>query len=167
MTWAAFSFPLIVVATDLTVRLINKHNARAVINTAFIPAMLCSIAVIHGTGTPTDIALRIGAASGCAYLSSNLLDVLVFQKIRDRISAWWPAPLCSTIIASYIDTFSFFSVAFWHTTDPKMQDWPRMAFNQASTKIAVSLLIVMPLYKVLLDFLGQKLGRSLIGKTIV
>lgn len=64
LTWAAFTFPLVVVATDLTIRLINKENARAVINIAFIPAIIASMAVIKLGGAPDSVAIRVGFASG-------------------------------------------------------------------------------------------------------
>ena len=159
MTWAAFSFPLIVVATDLTVRLINKQNARLIINLAFLPAMFVSMWVIHANGNPVDLSLRVGVASGCSYLASNLLDVYVFQKVRERFKQWWAAPFGSSILANYIDTFTFFAVAFHNSTNQLMRDhWPNMAFNQASTKVVVSLCVVLPLYGLLLNYLGNRFG---------
>lgn len=159
LTWAAFSFPLIVVATDLTVRLINKQNARKVINIAFIPAMLVSMAVIHYNGNPLQMALQIGFASGCSYLLSNLLDVFVFQKVRERFKQWWAAPFGSSILANVIDTFTFFAVAFHHSTNSFMRThWPLVALNQTGTKIIVSLAVILPLYGLLLKFLGRKFG---------
>jgi hypothetical protein len=86
LTWAAFTFPLVVVATDLTIRLINKENARAVINLAFIPAIIASIAVVYAGGAPESVAIRIGVASATAYLISSLMDVFVFQKLEEKTS---------------------------------------------------------------------------------
>src|SRR5690554_7295499 len=44
-TWGAFSFPFIFLATDLTVRLIGKAEARKVITRAMIPALIASYVV--------------------------------------------------------------------------------------------------------------------------
>ena len=43
LTYSAFTFPLIVVATDLTVRLIGRDMGRTVVSFAFIPAILVSM----------------------------------------------------------------------------------------------------------------------------
>lgn len=159
MTWAAFSFPLIVVATDLTVRLLGKQSARKIINTAFVPALLTSVLVIYWTGSPLSTAVRIGIASGCSYLASNLLDVFVFQKVRERFKQWWAAPTGSSILANLIDTFTFFAVAFYGSANAFMREhWPTVALNQASTKIIVSWLVILPLYGILLKYLSQRFG---------
>ena len=89
---AAFTFPLVVVLTDLTVRLIGKETGRAVINLAFVPAILVSMLVVKLGGAPDSVAFRIGLGSGVAYFISNLLDVYVFQYIREKFATWWYAP---------------------------------------------------------------------------
>ena len=87
-TWGMFVFPLVILATDLTVRLSNQHNARTIVAIAYIPAILISAWLADW---------RIGIASGTAYLIGQLLDIAVFQKIRERSSLWWTAPLISTL----------------------------------------------------------------------
>jgi uncharacterized integral membrane protein (TIGR00697 family) len=167
LTWAAFSFPLIVVATDLTVRLLNKKIARHIINIAFIPAILASVFVIYSTSHSFNIACRIGLASGCSYLVSNLLDIFVFQKVRERFSQWWAAPTGSSILANVIDTFTFFSVAFYESANLFMrQHWPSIAVNQAGTKIIISWLVILPIYGILLKYLSKKLNRDISGKVL-
>ena len=74
---AAFTFPLVVVLTDLTVRLLGKETGRAVVGMAFIPAIIVSILVVKLGGAPDSVAFRIGLGSGVAYFISNLLDVYV------------------------------------------------------------------------------------------
>lgn len=165
LTWAAFTFPLIVVATDLTVRLSDKHKARKIVALAYIPAIIASIAVVALTGAPLSVAVRIGIASGTAYLLSNLLDVFVFQKVRERFTAWWAAPFGSSIVANIIDTFAFFAVAFYGSADQFMADnWVSIAEGQTLTKIIVSALVILPVYGVLLGYLSRKLGKTLTGK---
>ena len=165
MTWSAFSFPLIVVATDLTVRLLGKHQARKVIAFAYVPAILVSIWVVYATGAPSSVAIRIGLASGTAYLLSNLLDVYVFQQIRERYSAWWIAPFGSSVVANVIDTFAFFAVAFYNSADTFMaENWPYIAADQTVTKIIISALVILPVYGVLLNYLSKKIGRDITAK---
>lgn len=167
MTWAAFSFPLIVVATDLTVRLIGKQEARSIINLAFMPAIIISVIVIYLSGNQASIAFRIGIASGCSYLASNLLDVYVFQKVRERFNQWWAAPTGSSILANLLDTYTFFAVAFYGSANAFMRDhWPSVAFNQASTKIIVSWFVILPIYGILLKYISKQLGRDISGKIL-
>ena len=160
LTWAAFTFPLVVVATDLTVRLINAQNARAVVNLAFVPAILVSIAVVYAGGAPESVALRIGVASASAYLVSSLMDVFVFQKIRERFAAWYLAPGVSAIFANIVDTFTFFAVAFYESANPYMaENWPSVAAGQTASKVLVSLLVILPIYGMLLTYLNRKFDR--------
>lgn len=166
LTWAAFTFPLVVVATDLTIRLINKQNARAVINLAFIPAILASIAVIWAGGAPESVAIRVGIASGMAYLVSSLLDVTVFQYVRERLTLWFWAPALAAVFANILDTFTFFAVAFYNSANTYMaENWYIIAFNQTGLKVLVTLLVVLPIYGVLLNYLQKKLERNLTDLT--
>lgn len=153
---AAFTFPIVVVATDLTVRLLGKEAGRAVVALAIIPAIVVSILVVWGGGAPVEKALRIGAASGVAYGVGTMLDVYVFQHIRDKFSdSWWAAPALSTIAANIIDTYTFFYSAFYPAP------WvSQVAFNQTLTKIVVGLIVFLPAYGVLLSYLRNKLGRK-------
>ena len=165
LTWAAFTFPLIVVATDLTVRLVNKENARAIVALAFIPAIVASVLVIGLTGAPWSVAARVGAASGCAYLVSNLLDVYVFQKIRERMEMWFWAPAISAVFANIIDTFTFFFVAFYQSANKYMADnWFAIAWGQTGAKVIVSLAVILPIYGVLLAYLQNKMEKNIMGK---
>ena len=165
LTWAAFTFPLIVVATDLTVRLVNKENARAIVALSFIPAIIASVLVIGYTGAPWSVAARVGAASGCAYLVSNLLDVYVFQQIRERMQMWFWAPAISAVFANIIDTFTFFFVAFYQSANQYMADnWLAIAWGQTGVKVAVSLAVILPVYGLLLAYLQKKLERPLLAK---
>ena len=165
LTWSAFSFPLIVVATDLTVRLLGKHQARKIVAFAYIPAILISILVVYLTGAPESVAIRIGVASGTAYLLSNLLDVYVFQKVRERYTAWWAAPFGSSIVANIIDTFAFFAVAFYESADTFMaQNWMYIAADQTLIKIIISAAVILPIYGILLSYLSKRLGRDVSAK---
>jgi uncharacterized integral membrane protein (TIGR00697 family) len=166
LTWAAFTFPLVVVATDLTIRLINKENARAIISLAFIPAIIASVLVIAASGAPASVAVRIGIASGVAYLVSSMLDVFVFQKVRERLSAWFWAPALAAVFSNILDTFTFFGVAFHNSANQFMsENWHIVAANQTGVKVLVSLLVILPTYGVLLGYLQKKLDRNLTDLT--
>ena len=162
LTWAAFTFPLVVVATDLTVRLLGKHIARRTIACAYPLAILASIAVILLEGAPASVALRVGFASATAYAVSTFLDVYVFQHFRERWpNVWWTAPALSSVAANLLDTYTFFGVAFYNSADTYMADnWTEIATSQLVLKIVVSLLVVLPLYGLLLKYLQKRLGKA-------
>jgi uncharacterized integral membrane protein (TIGR00697 family) len=160
LTYAAFTYPLLVVATDLTVRMIGKEMGRAVVAVSFIPAIIVSILVVIASGAPTSIAVRIGLGSGLAYFVSCMLDVYVFQYIREKFSTWWIAPTLSSVASNVIDTYTFFGVAFAGGADEFMAaNWTTVATNQLLTKMVVSLLIVLPMYGILLNFLQRRLSK--------
>ena len=151
-TWAMFTFPLVLVATDLTVRLTNKSNARAVIALAFIPAIIVSAELS---------TLRIGLASAFAYFVGQLFDVTVFQRIREKFSAWWIAPFASSIFANILDTYVFFSAAFHNSADEFMaNNWLTIANNDVVFKIIISLIIILPIYGVVLNYFMNKLKKA-------
>ncbi len=153
-TWAMFIFPLVVIATDLTVRLTNKYQARAVIALAFPPAIVISALIADW---------RIGFASALAYLIGQLFDVSVFQRIREKFTdLWWVAPAISTVVANLVDTYLFFYAAFAnHPTNEFMAaNWLEIATVDVIFKIITSLVLFLPIYGVLLAHLRSKLAIS-------
>ena len=157
LTWAAFTFPLVVIATDLTVRLLGKTIARQTIAVAYPLAIIGSIAVVLAEGAPGSVAVRIGFASATAYAIGTMLDVYVFQYIREGFkNNWWLAPAVSTIAANIIDTYTFFAVAFNNSADEYMAaNWVEIAGSQVVIKIAVGLLVFLPAYGILLNRLQK------------
>ena len=101
LTWGAFTYPLAFLVNDLTNRRYGPAAARKVVYAGFAIAVVLSVWL----ATP-----RIAIASGSAFLVAQLIDVFVFDRLRER--AWWQAPLISSIIGSVIDTVLFFSLAF-------------------------------------------------------
>ena len=150
---AAFTFPIVVVATDLTVRLVGKQAGRAVVALAIVPAIVASVLVLLALGD--EHAYRVGIASGTAYAVGTMLDVYVFQHIRERYTdMWWAAPAISTIAANIIDTYTFFYTAFYP------QPWvSAVAFNNTLTKIVVGLLVFLPAYGLLLASMKKKFSK--------
>ena len=156
---AAFTFPLVVVLTDLTVRLMGKQTGRAVISLAFIPAIVVSILIVLSSGAPSSVATRIGLGSGMAYFVSNLLDVYVFQYFREKYSSWWIAPTLSSVVSTFFDTYTFFFTAFAGGENEFMAaNWFTVATNNSISKIIVSLVVILPAYGVLLNYLQKKIA---------
>ncbi len=150
-TWAMFIFPLVVIATDLTIRLTNKYQARMVVAIAFIPAIFISSYI----ATP-----MIGLASALAYLVGQLFDVSVFQKIREAFTErWWVAPAVSTFVANIVDTYLFFWAAFAYGNDEFMRaNWLEIATVDVIFKIIVSFVMFLPIYGVLLRYLRGRMA---------
>ena len=101
LTYAAFTFPVAFLVTDLTNKLFGAAAARKVVYAGFAIAVVVSIIV----ASP-----RIAIASGSAFLISQLLDVSIFDRLRT--GTWWRAPLISSMLGAVVDTFIFFSFAF-------------------------------------------------------
>ena len=157
LTLSAFSFPLVVLAIDLTIRVLGKSIARATITLSYPLAIISSILVLLFEGSTQSVAFRIGFASATAYGVSTLLDVYLFQIIRERYNAWWIAPSISTIFANIIDTYVFFFSAFSNSSDQYMADnWLEISATQSLIKIIIGLLFFLPFYGVLLNFILKK-----------
>ena len=161
ITWAGFVFPLVVVATDLTVRLLGKSIAQKSIIYTYPLAIISSILIVYLEGNPQSVAFRIGFASATAYALGILIDIYAFQSIRDRYSAWWIAPALSTVISNIIDTYVFFFTAFSGSEDIYMDsNWFEIAGNQTVLKIVIGLLFFLPAYGLLLNFLLKKIKKQ-------
>jgi uncharacterized integral membrane protein (TIGR00697 family) len=165
LTWAAFVYPLVILATDLTVRLIGKGIARATIATAYPLAIIGSILVVLAEGAPASVALRIGFGSATAYLIGCLLDVYVFQYVREKFTQqWWAAPALSMVVANFIDSYVFFSIAFSGSADEYMAaNWPEIALSQSILKIVVGFIVFLPAYGLLLNFLKKRVADTAQG----
>ena len=161
LTWSAFSFPLVVLAIDLTIRILGKSIARATITISYPFAIVSSISVLLIEGSSVNEALRIGFASASAYGISTLLDVYIFQVIREKYKYWWLAPSVSTVFANVIDTFVFFYAAFYNSTDEYMKEnWTEIAVNQSFIKIVIGLLFFLPFYGILLNYLMNTISQN-------
>ena len=84
------------------------------------------------------ISIRIAIGSGTAFLFAQLIDVYVFDKLRKKI--WFVAPLSSSLLGSTIDTFLFFSIAFYGTGI----NWITLSFGDLCVKIFVALVMLIP-----------------------
>ena len=111
LTWGAFTYPFAFLVTDLTNRFQGAAAARKVVVAGFVVGVICSLigTQIVGEFGPL-VTLRIALGSGLAFLTAQLMDVQVFNRLRK--GSWWRAPLVSTLIGSSLDTILFFTVAF-------------------------------------------------------
>ena len=155
-TWGAFSFPFIFLASDLTVRLLGKDTARRVITRVMLPALLVSYGVsvlfqegafrgFEALGQFNSFVLRISLASFAAYVLGQLLDIQVFDRLR-QLRQWWIAPCASMILGNLVDTFVFFSVAFWRSSNEFMAaNWIEIADVDYVIKVVICIMLFVPL----------------------
>lgn len=170
-TWGAFSFPFIFLTTDLTVRLIGKHAARRVIARAMLPALVASyiVGVLFHAGrfdgfpalaTFNSLVFRVAFASYAAYVLGQLMDVYVFDRVRQRSRHWWAAPTQSAVFGQALDTGAFFSIAFAHSSNPFMAaHWGEIAVVDYVIKLVASVLLFVPAYGVLLNAIMRIVRR--------
>ena len=111
LTWGALTYPFAFLVTDLTNRFFGKTSARTVVIFGFALGVVCSFigTQIDGEFGPL-VSFRVATASGIAFISSQLIDISIFDKLRDQ--NWWKAPLISSFFGSTLDTVLFFSIAF-------------------------------------------------------
>lgn len=106
LTWGALTYPVAFLVTDIMNRIYGPQAARKVVFAGFLTGVLCSV-VAAGLDKTT---LRIAIASGAAFLSAQLLDIAIFNRLRQR--NWWLPPLAATVAGSILDTVIFFGIAF-------------------------------------------------------
>jgi uncharacterized PurR-regulated membrane protein YhhQ (DUF165 family) len=129
LTWGALTYPVAFLVTDVTNRLHGPAMARKVVYVGLALAVILSMVL----ASP-----RIALASGSAFLCAQLLDVQVFNRLRDRV--WWLPPFASTVLGSLLDTALFFSLAFAGEDLP----WVTWALGDLGVKLAMGLVLVAP-----------------------
>src|SRR5690625_1296956 len=129
LTWGAVTYPIAFLVADLLNRRFGPTAARRVAYFGFIAALIISAWV----ATP-----RIAFASGFAFITAQLSDIYVFDRLRHRI--WWQAPFIGGVAGATLDTFVFFSVAFVGTGMP----WPTLLVGDLAVKLALNTFMLAP-----------------------
>ena len=136
LTYGAFSYPIAFLITDLANRSYGKQIAKKIVYIGFIIGI--SFTLLFSTNFADLISVRIAVGSGTAFLVAQLIDVQIFDKLRQK--KWFVAPLTSSFIGSAIDTFLFFSISFYGTGIP----WITLSLGDLAVKIFVALLMLIP-----------------------
>lgn len=129
LTWGGLSYPVAFLVADVLNRRFGPRAARQVAFVGFLAALVISTWV----ATP-----RIALASGLAFLSAQLVDIYVFDRLRDQ--RWWRAPLLGGVAGATLDTFIFFSVAFAGTG----LHWVALLFGDLAVKLVVNTTMLAP-----------------------
>ncbi|PID36365.1 MAG: hypothetical protein CR993_05720 [Rhodobacterales bacterium] len=164
LTWGAFTYPIAFLVTDVMNRVYGKAAAQRVVLAGFVVGIACSFigTQISGEFGPL-VTLRIALGSGIAFLSAQMLDVSIFDRLRG--GDWWRAPLVSTLVGSALDTAIFFTIAFsgalvflepandvsWATETlpligigPNVPLWVSLGFADWLVKLALALAALIP-----------------------
>ena len=144
LTYGALSYPVAFLITDLANRSYGKSIARKIVYIGFLIGIIFTL--IFSTNFTDLISVRIAIGSGTAFLVAQLLDVLIFDNLRKK--EWYIAPLTSSIIGSTVDTFLFFSIAFYATGVP----WFTLSLGDLTVKILVALIMLIPFRLLLKTF---------------
>ena len=136
LTYGAFSYPVAFLITDLANRSYGKTAAKKIVYIGF--SIGVSFTLLFSTNFADLISIRIAIGSGTAFIVAQLLDVKIFDKLRNK--RWFIAPLGSSVIGSTIDTFLFFSIAFYATGIP----WISLSFGDLAVKLTVALPMLLP-----------------------
>lgn len=132
---AILVLPLVFTINDMITEVFGKERARSVIKSSFIVIVLLMLFSIIATSLPPStrfaptekaydtifgLSIRISAASLTAFMLAELMDVLVFVKIRQKLgkSKLWLRNNASNFIAQFIDTFVFMTLAFYALDKP-------------------------------------------------
>jgi len=129
LTWGAFTYPVAYLVSDLINRRFGPGEARRVAWLGFAVAVAASLALAPA---------RIAAASGLAFIASQLLDIGIFHRLRR--GTWWRAPLVATVIAAVLDSIVFWGIAFAGTDGP----WLTWALGDLGVKLTVGVFMLLP-----------------------
>ena len=146
LTYGALSYPVAFLITDLSNRRYGEKVAKKIVGLGFALGVLLTL--YFSTNYSDLISIRIAIGSGTAFLVAQLIDVYIFDRLRNKI--WYLAPLTSSLIGSSIDTFLFFSISFYGTGI----NWITLSFGDLSVKIFVALAMLIP-FRLLLSHIQE------------
>ena len=141
LTYGAFSYPVAFLITDLANRFYGKFVARKIVYIGFFIGIIFTL--LFSTDFADLISIRIAIGSGVAFITAQLLDIQIFDRLRKK--KWFIAPLTSSFIGSTVDTFLFFSISFYGTGVP----WITLSLGDLTVKLFVALIMLIP-FKILL-----------------
>ena len=136
LTYGAFSYPVAFLITDLANRTYGKIVARKIVYVGFTIGIVFTF--FFSTNFADLISVRIAIGSGTAFIVAQLLDVQIFDYLRQK--KWFVAPLTSSLIGSTVDTFLFFFISFYATGIP----WVTLSLGDLTIKIFVALAMLIP-----------------------
>lgn len=127
---AIFVMPLLFTAVDVIIEVYGKERARSVVYSGLLMVALLVLYSALAVHLPASkhfkrsepaydavfgASIRISLASLAAFASSELLDVLIFSKLRRRMQhrALWLRNNVANFISQFVDSAVFLTLAFW------------------------------------------------------
>jgi|TARA_B110000914_G_scaffold223722_1_gene239829 uncharacterized PurR-regulated membrane protein YhhQ (DUF165 family) len=159
LTYGAFSYPITFLITDLANRRFGKEKARKLVYIGFFVGILLTIFV--STNFQDIISIRIAIGSGVAFLIAQLIDIEIFQRLRNN--AWFVAPIISSTIGSIVDTLLFFSISFLGTDI----SWVTLAIGDLFVKFLMVLLMLIPFRLLIIKIRDLNAGDTVFVKSRV
>ena len=141
LTYGAFTYPVAFLATDLANRKYGKMIAKKIVYLGFFLGVLLTL--FFSTNFSDLISIRIAIGSGTAFITAQLIDVYIFDKLRKK--KWYIAPLSSSLIGSTIDTFIFFFISFYGTEI----NWITLGVGDLCVKVLIAIFMLIP-FRILL-----------------
>ena len=155
LTYGAFTYPISFLVTDVANRAFGKFIAKKVVYFGFLIGV--SLTLLVSTNFSDIISIRIAFGSGIAFLTAQLIDINIFDRLRKNKS-WYIAPLISSTIGSVIDTFLFFMISFYGTQTP----WFTLSLGDLSVKLLIALLMLIP-FRVLIMYVKEFTNEKKFG----
>jgi len=171
LTWGAFTYPVAFLVTDTTNRIHGMQAARRVVYVGFALGVILSLLAAIGiasevaktegiailtaltTNAEASSMLRIALASGTAFIVGQMMDIVIFDKLRT--ATWWKAPTVSSLFGSISDTAIFFSLAFAGSGLP----WVNWAFGDFMVKLLMVAMLLYP-FRLIVNLYPARLKAS-------
>ena len=154
-TYGAFTYPAIFILSDLATRYYGKKAACKIIYQAMMPGLLISFLISFMAFKNISslwLVGRISFACFVAYSLGQLLDIYIFS-IVNKSNRWYLAPLISCSISNVVDTFTFFFLAFYHSSQKYFAlYWFQIACSDLTFKCLISIIAFIPFYGLLINF---------------
>ena len=83
LTYGAFTYPVAFLITDLANRRYGKNTAKKIVYIGFILGIFLTL--YFSTNYSDSISIRIAVGSGSAFLVAQLIDVHIFDRLRNKI----------------------------------------------------------------------------------
>ena len=132
---AVFLMPLLFTITDVVVEIYGKARARNLVRTGLIVIVLLTLYTLLVTSLPAasgfassndaytatfGTSVRFALAAIAAYLSAELIDVLIYSKMRERMKqkGMWLRNNVSNFIGQFVDSTVFVVIAFYALESP-------------------------------------------------
>ncbi len=140
VTVSIFVMPLLFTMIDSVVEVYGRARARSMVYSGLIVVALLILYASLATRlspspyfAPTesaydtifDYSIRLSIASLAAFAVSEILDVAIFSRLRDRLKgrALWLRNNATNFVSQFFDSAVFMALAFYSFSEPFASNW--------------------------------------------